>query len=887
MKKALVIFVSILFSPSLFGQTIVASQDCNTSENVCSDAGVDFVLAGGGSGLVDDLPAGSNISNPDFGMGPNNGNPNSSGCLNSNENNPNWFVINVATAGVLEFVISGTPGYYDWALWPYYENANGTSACNDITNNILPPVACNWNMTSDGLTGMTTPGFLPAGGDQGNFEYALNVNPGDQFVLCFSNFSGVSGSAVLQFGNDIAGNNNPNSASVTCTPDTPNQTICLGDAATVDIITPNVVSPSFNWLVTTNVSDPNSGTGVLVNPSQTTTYIVEITENAPSGQGNVFYDTFDIIVISPPTPNAGVNQQVCLGTPFVLSGTPSDPNNTHNWTYSAAGVNPTPVVNFSPNTTNNTPSVTANQIGNYYFIYNENNGVCPTASDTVLVSITTLNLTATAVSPSCVGDMDGEIHVTCPDAVQYSFDGGQTWVADSFFMTAQNGSYSVCGISASGCQKCITINVVDPSPVTISVSSDTLICQNGTGYLSAQGAGGNTFNYHWSQTSNLSGSQQVNPFMNTVYSVYAENENGCQSLPSNINVTIREPLSGIISTGDTVCPSYSSDLFTTVSGGLGNPYTFNWSNGITQTGAATQTITVTPSTTQNYTVTVTDECESTPLVLTTFVRVAPAPNPTYSVLNPQQCEPAIFEIVNTTGSNMSVYSYWLIDGEQEFINQDTIITALLWGGNYDIQLIATTNEGCVDSIYIIDGLHVQFAPEANFSFSPNPPTMFNTDVFMQNQSINSTQYDWYFSGGTPQISTQEDVLVRFPDGVTGDYEVTLIVASSLGCYDTITKIISVLPEVIIYAPNSFTPDGDAFNQSWKVIMEGIDPYDFELLIMNRWGEIVWESHDINVGWDGRYNSEPVPSGTYIWTLQTKNAIDDGKVSFSGHLNVFR
>ena len=50
-------------------------------------------------------------------------------------------------------------------------------------------------------------------------------------------------------------------------------------------------------------------------------------------------------------------------------------------------------------------------------------------------------------------------------------------------------------------------------------------------------------------------------------------------------------------------------------------------------------------------------------------------------------------------------------------------------------------------------------------------------------------------------------------------------------------------------------------------MEGIDFYDFELLIFDRWGEVVWESRDIEVGWDGTYKSEKMPPGTYVYKLE--------------------
>ena len=70
--------------------------------------------------------------------------------------------------------------------------------------------------------------------------------------------------------------------------------------------------------------------------------------------------------------------------------------------------------------------------------------------------------------------------------------------------------------------------------------------------------------------------------------------------------------------------------------------------------------------------------------------------------------------------------------------------------------------------------------------------------------------------------------------------------------DTITKNLTVNSDILFFAPNSFTPDGDEFNQSWKWSVQGIDDQDFSLFIFNRWGEILWETHDPNSEWDGTY-----------------------------------
>ena len=54
------------------------------------------------------------------------------------------------------------------------------------------------------------------------------------------------------------------------------------------------------------------------------------------------------------------------------------------------------------------------------------------------------------------------------------------------------------------------------------------------------------------------------------------------------------------------------------------------------------------------------------------------------------------------------------------------------------------------------------------------------------------------------------------------------------------------PEINIYIPNSFSPDNNEHNQTWFVVAEGISFENFTLLIFNRWGTLIWESHDIRV-----------------------------------------
>jgi len=509
-----------------------------------------------------------------------------------------------------------------------------------------------------------------------------------------------------------------------------------------------------------------------------------------------------------------------------------------------------------------------------------------TVTDEIEVFVSDINVTASSVGPSCNGVADAEIHIDAPGANEYSFDNGITWQVDSFAVNFAAGTFDVCARNPLGCMECTQIIIDDPAPVVLYLSEDDTVCQNGTADLQALATGGPPFSFHWGHTTDLDDFQQVSPITSTYYTVFAENNFGCTSPMDSILVTVLPPISGTISPFDTICPTYSTDIMATASGGIGEPYTYIWSTGDSYTGVSNHQINVTPSVTTTYTVTITDGCESSPLTLTTDVVVAPLPVPTYLVTNPLQCEPAEFEIINTTTPSMSEFVYWEVDG-MPYLNQDTIISQTLMAGNYDIFMMVTSYEGCVDSILFPNALHVDPIPEALFHFSPDPVTMFNTDVTFNNYSYNGDTYQWFFPGGSPATSTQEDVEVRYPDGVVDSYDVMLITTSALGCVDTLVKTIVVNPEVILYAPNTFTPDGDEFNQTWNIHIEGVDIYNFELFVFNRWGEVVWESHDPSVGWDGTYKGKLVEEGTYTWIIRVNDQLNDDKHVFNGFINLIK
>jgi gliding motility-associated-like protein len=190
---------------------------------------------------------------------------------------------------------------------------------------------------------------------------------------------------------------------------------------------------------------------------------------------------------------------------------------------------------------------------------------------------------------------------------------------------------------------------------------------------------------------------------------------------------------------------------------------------------------------------------------------------------------------------------------------------------------------------------VEDPPVAAFAPSANQVSTLNTEVTFENLSTGATQYLWNL-GYEDAVTTDENTSYTYPDDEEGQYTVTLIATSPLGCTDTATTIITVYEELIFYVPNTFTPDEDAYNPTFQpVFTSGYDPQDYVLYIFNRWGELIFESRNTEVGWDGSYGTwdqsptsfDMCPDGTYTWKIEFKVTRNDERKMYVGHVNLIR
>lgn len=425
--------------------------------------------------------------------------------------------------------------------------------------------------------------------------------------------------------------------------------------------------------------------------------------------------------------------------------------------------------------------------------------------------------------------------------------------------------------------------------LTIEVSNDTIVCENGQVSLNAVADGYGTFTYHWGHTNNNGPSQIVNPEEATDYTVHAQSELGCLSETKTIVVDMHPPISLVTSPEQTICPVVdTADVFVNATGGIGAPYNYMWKDNFGNQISAENSFKVTPGMTTEYTVTVTDGCETSPAISSSIVNVVEFPEILINVVDSALCSPATFELYNETDPQNLLETFWFISDGQSFANNDNIEVDIKNPGYYDIQVNIVTMEGCVDSAGFKNILRVYPEPIADFTYYPQPVTNLNTEVHFQNGSKNTSFYEWTFEGGDIYNSFEYEPVVNYPEYQVGDYWVEMIATSEFGCKDTTEGVVRVFPDVTIYAPNSFTPDGDEYNPLWRVYIDGIDVYDVTIEIFNRYGEQIWESHDLEIGWDGTYGTNGfgvVKAGTYIWKIKAKNLVNDENHEWNGFVNV--
>jgi gliding motility-associated-like protein len=431
-------------------------------------------------------------------------------------------------------------------------------------------------------------------------------------------------------------------------------------------------------------------------------------------------------------------------------------------------------------------------------------------------------------------------------------------------------SYSVFYTSLNNCFATATrLLAVNPIPTVTATSA--LICDGEIATIVATGlpTGGT---YLWSPSGQTTASINVSPSSTANYSV-VYSRLGCESPAVNTVVTVNPvPIlnlaSGVICIGEDITMTAQ----TTVAGGV-----YDWGNGNSN---ATQTFSPLSDTTLSLSYSV-NGCTSP--IETATITVNPLPISTFSGSPLTGCIPLEVILLADDNSNTS-YSWSASNGLTGTGAQSSL--TFTSGGVYNITMTAGLN-GCFTTTTLNDAVVVETPPIASFfpfPFSFSEPTQL---VDFTNTSSGANSYSWDFGNGASSSEVNPNHI--FTDNTNG-HTITLVAASTMGCTSTYQVSIDFDAGLIYYIPNTFTPDGDGHNQTFKpVFTSGFDPYNYEMLIYNRWGEIIFETHDVTYGWDGTYalGNYTCQDGVYLYKIVFKNPLSDERKLVYGSVTLLK
>lgn len=607
-----------------------------------------------------------------------------------------------------------------------------------------------------------------------------------------------------------------------------NENCNTGGAITGLAVTGGGTPYQFDWsgTVTTTADLTGAAAG---------SYTLTVTDDngcqVQSGPYQVDEDTAPVIGGTPAVTNATCTSQGAISGLTVTGGTGTL---TYQW-------------NSNPSATIDLANVPA---GPYVFVVTDANG-CTDTSATITINMVgapVINGTAVVTNATCTtqGSVTG---LTVSGGTQpYTFAWNTTISATTDLTGAAAGQYTLTVTDNAGC-------VVQSGPYTITqvappvfggtaTITDATCTQGGSITGITVSGGAQPYVYAWN--TNVTAQIDLLNVSAGSYTLVVTDDNGCQitSGPHVINSQGVPSITGTANVVSATCQTGGSISGLSVTGGVG-PYVYEWNGDVNPTADVSD---LQPGT---YTLVVEDAngCTATSAPYTITAPAAPAIAGQPVVDNADCMQGGSITGVTVTGGT-GPYTYSWNGGVYT-----TLDIFNLQVGTYT--LTVTDANGCS-----VTGTPITVAEDvfvdARFSYSPNPASMNEPIQFHDESTGNIVSWNWELDTTTFAV-TQHANYVFTQDGF---YNVTLTVTDANGCVDSVTITIEVISE--LEAPNIITANGDGINDLF--ILKGLLP-DTKLLIVNRWGNLIYTNDNYDNTWNGRdMSGNMVVEGVYTYAI---------------------
>jgi gliding motility-associated-like protein len=477
---------------------------------------------------------------------------------------------------------------------------------------------------------------------------------------------------------------------------------------------------------------------------------------------------------------------------------------------------------------------------------------------------------------------------TATEGVDYSnvpasvnFAAGQTEVSfpiEAFADALTEGDETIIlqlnQLDPCGNDNFVTLQLVikNTAPLQVTIPSFTATCPDEEFNLIPNVTGGIApYSYSWS-SGDSSPNLVVSPEATVSYTVTVLDE--CLGVPKSATSTITVPVYppieiNTIPDTSVLCPNTPLVLFAEASGGEGS-FSYSWTDG-NSILSTSSTVAVSPMVTTTYTVMIEDGCgtpSQTDVTVTVIASVLELEMSPAQLICPG--DTADIWVIATEGLGNYTY-YWHHSGE----TTPTVSVSPDYTKTYTVSV----EDDC--HTYHIDGTAVVkvVRPHANFNVLTTEP-MVDLPVAFENLTEGGVTWLWDLDNG--ETSDKNSPVTTY--GHWGWYNVTLIAYNEIGCTDTVTKPIYIKPEFYFYAPNSFTPNSDRFNNEYEVSVIGATEFLFQ--IFDRWGNLVYETTDMYFRWDGTYKNEIAFDAVFVY----RAVVVDRELmphEYRGHITVLR
>jgi gliding motility-associated-like protein len=514
-------------------------------------------------------------------------------------------------------------------------------------------------------------------------------------------------------------------------------------------------------------------------------------------------------------------------------------------------------------------------------------GVCPNDTSsigTVIVDSATVGGAVSLDDTVCSGANAGTLTLAgnTGDVVSWemSNDGGTTWITLANDTTFQNYLNLNATTTYRAKVKSGVCPQVGSTPATITVnaqsdggevnSSATVCGGQNFGVLTLFGAVGNVMDWEmsqdagttWTGLGNTGTTQSYTNLTDTTWYRVIVQSGICAADTSTYAFINLYPAPVVDFNSDTVCLGTPLTFVNTTVNSVGFVTLYNWNLGDGNTSTSTNpTHTYTTAGTMNVTLFAmnnfgcTDTTTKNILVnALPFAIIAPSGPTSF-------CEG---DTVQLTAAFNGLYSYAWSNGASGF--QITVDTT----GDYTVT-VTDTPTGCINTA--TETVTVFSLTVADAGADTSVSNGFSI-VLVGN---GGSTYEW-----TPSTSLDNPFAANPVASPTATTTYVLTVTDINGCQDTDSVNVMVNNDFLVTVRNIITPNGDGFNDTW--IIENILTYPANVVtVYNRNGQMVYESESYNNMWDGTYNGDPLPDGTYYYVIEFTDSEDVVK----GAVNIIR